>query len=236
MKILAIDTSTDVASAAVTDGGKLLGEYTVNNKKKTHSQKIMVMIDAVLKDAALDVTDIDLFAAVTGPGSFTGIRIGTATIKALAHACKKPAVGVSSLESLAYNLPFCEHIIVPVIDAGKNRIYTASYIFDGGFKVLSEPEAMTIEECAADCGELLETVFVGDGAASHREYLKSVLAEKALFAPANANCQRASSAACCAYNKYRNGASGDYNDLNPVYLKKSQAEQELEAKKRRTEQ
>lgn len=230
MKILAIDTSTDVASAAVTDGQKLLGEYTINNKKKTHSQKIMLMIDAVLNDAGLDVNDIDLFAAVNGPGSFTGLRIGVATIKALAHACNKPAVGVSSLESLAYNLPFCESIIVPVIDAGKNRVYAASYIYDGKIKELGEPEAMTIEECVESCGELLETVFVGDGAAAHMDYIKERLGEKALFAPANANCQRAAAAACCAFSKFINGASGDYRELNPIYLKKSQAEQELDKK------
>lgn len=230
MKILAIDTSTDVASAAVTDGRKLLGEYTVNNKKKTHSQKIMPMIDAVLKDAGLDVSDIDLFAAVNGPGSFTGLRIGVATIKALAHACQKPAIGISSLESLAYNLPFCESIIVPVIDAGKNRVYAASYIYDGGIRELGEPEAMTIEECAESCGELLETVFVGDGAIVHAGYLKDRLGDRALFAPANANCQRAASAAFCAFEKFQSGASGDYRELNPVYLKKSQAEQELDKK------
>lgn len=228
MKILAIDTSTNVASAAVLEDGRLLGEYTVNNKKKTHSQKLMVMVDTLLHDIEVDISEIDLFAAAVGPGSFTGLRIGVATVKALAHACKKPTIGVSTLEALAYNVPFCEHIIVPVMDAGKNRVYAASYIWDEGFRVLGEPEAMTIEECVESCGELLDTVFVGDGAIAQREYITDKLKERAYFAPANANEQRASSVACCAYEKYKMGEVLGYNELNPVYLKKSQAERELE--------
>ena len=228
MKILAIDTSTNVASVAVVEEGRLLGEYTVNNKKKTHSQKLMVMVDTLLNDIETDISEIDVFAAAVGPGSFTGLRIGVATVKALAHACKKPVVGVSTLEALAYNVPFCEHIIVPVMDAGKNRVYAASYIWDEGFRVLGEPEAITIEECIESCGDLLDTVFVGDGAIVHKEYIEKQLEERAFFAPANANEQRAASLACCAYEKYKNGEVLEYNELNPVYLKKSQAERELE--------
>ena len=199
MKMLAMDTSSDVASVAVTEDGRLLGEYTMNNKKKTHSQKLMVMIDALLKDIEVDIKEIDLFAVSHGPGSFTGLRIGVATAKGLAHACQKPIIGISTLEALAYNLPFCEHIIVPVMDAGKNRVYAASYIWDEGFRTLGEPEAMTIEECVESCGDLLETVFVGDGAAVHMDYIKEKLGDKAFFAPANSLEQRASSVACAAY-------------------------------------
>lgn len=228
MKILAMDTSSDVASVAVTEDGRLLGEYTMNNKKKTHSQKLMVMIDALLKDIEVDIKEIDLFAVSHGPGSFTGLRIGVATAKGLAHACQKPIIGISTLEALAYNLPFCEHIIVPVMDAGKNRVYAASYIWDEGFRTLGEPEAMTIEECVESCGDLLETVFVGDGAAAHMDYIKEKLGDKAFFAPANSLEQRASSVACAAYEKYKNGEVSSYTEVNPVYLKKSQAERELE--------
>lgn len=233
MKILAMDTSSDVASVAVTEDNRLLGEYTMNNKKKTHSQKLMVMIDVLLKDIEVDISEIDLFAVSHGPGSFTGLRIGVATAKALAHACQKPIIGISTLEALAYNLPFCEHIIVPVMDAGKNRVYAASYIWDEGFRTLGEPEAMTIEECVESCGELLETVFVGDGAAVHMEYIKEQLGEQAFFAPANSLEQRASSVACAAYEKYKNGEASSYTEVNPVYLKKSQAERELEERNKK---
>lgn len=232
MKILAIDTSTNVASVAVTENNVILGEYTVNNKKKTHSQRLMEMTDALLRATELDINDIDLFAVAHGPGSFTGLRIGVATAKALAHACKKPIIGVSTLEALAYNVPFCEHIIASVMDAGKNRVYAASYIYDDGFRELGEPEAMTIEECIESCGELLDIVFVGDGAMAHKALITEKLGDNAHFAPANANGQTASALACCAYEKYKKGEITEYTDVNPVYLKKSQAEKELEEKEK----
>lgn len=228
MKILAVDTSTNVASAAVADGDTLLGEYILNHKK-THSQKILVMIDELLKDLELSVNDIDLFAVANGPGSFTGLRIGVATMKALAHSVNKPIVGVSPLAGMAYNLPYAEHIIVPIMDARQNRIYTASYIWDeDGFKEITEPEASTIEECIKNCGEFLDTIFVGDGAVVHKEYIKEKLGEKALFAPQPAMLARASSIAAIAKTMAENGDVSNYIDLKPVYLRKSQAERELE--------
>lgn len=231
MKVLAIDTSANVATAAVMEEGVLLGEYILNHKK-THSQKIMVMIEELLGDLELTVRDIDLFAVANGPGSFTGLRIGVATMKALAHSVNKPIVGISPLAGMAYNLPYAEHIIVPVMDARANRIYTASYIWDEGFKELTEPEATTIEECIANCGELLDTVFVGDGAVRHMEYIKEKLGDKAIFAPATAMNQRASSIAALALDMAKRGEVSNYADLKPVYLKKSQAEQELEERQK----
>lgn len=231
MKALAVDTSANVATAAVMEEGVLLGEYILNHKK-THSQKIMVMIEELLSDLELTIQDIDLFAVANGPGSFTGLRIGVATMKALAHAMNKPIVGVSPLAGMAYNLPYAEHIIVPVMDARANRVYTASYIWDEGFKELTEPEATTIEECVASCGELLDTIFVGDGAVRHMEYIKEKLGDKAMFAPATAMNQRASSIAALALDMAKRGEVSNYADLKPVYLKKSQAEQELEERQK----
>lgn len=231
MKILAIDTSANVAAAAVTEDDILLGEYILNHKK-THSQKIMVMIESLLNDLELTVQDIDLFAVANGPGSFTGLRIGVATMKALAHSVNKPIVGVSSLAGMAYNLPYAEHIIVPIMDARKNRVYTASYIWDEGFKELTEPEAITIKECVENCGEFLDTIFVGDGAVIHKEYIKEKLGEHAIFAPAPALMQRASSVAALAAQKAKKGKINNYLELKPVYLRKSQAERELEEKEK----
>lgn len=227
MKILAIDTSANVAAAAVAEDDTLLCEYILNHKK-THSQKIMVMIENLLKDLELTVHDIDLFAVANGPGSFTGLRIGVATMKALAHSVNKPIVGVSSLAGMAYNLPYAEHIIVPVMDARANRVYTASYIWDEEFKEITEPEATTIEECVANCGELMDTLFVGDGAIAHREYIKEKLGDRAFFAPQPAMLQRASSIAAIAYDMAKKGEVMNYAELKPVYLRKSQAERELE--------
>lgn len=231
MKVLAVDTSANVATAAVAEDNILLGEYILNHKK-THSQKIMVMIEELLSDLELSVRDIDLFAVANGPGSFTGLRIGVATMKALAHSVNKPIVGISSLAGMAYNLPYAEHIIVPVMDARKNRVYTASYIWDEGFKELTQPEATTIEECVEGCGEFLDTIFVGDGAVVHKEYIKEKLGEHAVFAPPAALMQRASSIAALAIEKAKKGEVSNYIELKPVYLRKSQAERELEEKEK----
>lgn len=228
MRVLAIDTTSNVATAAVVEDEILLGERILNFKK-THSQKIMPMISELLEELELKAADIDMFAVANGPGSFTGLRIGVATIKALAHAVNKPVVGVSTLAAMAYNLPFCEHIIVPIMDARRNRVYTASYIWDeDGFKELTEDEAIGIEECVSSCGEFLETVFVGDGAVVHKEYIKEQLGERAYFAPASSLMQRASSVAMLALEKAKNGETMKYNELVPFYLRKSQAEREYE--------
>ena len=230
MKILAIDTSSNVASAAVVEDGILLGECILNHKK-THSQKIMVMVQELINDLELTVQDIDIFAAANGPGSFTGLRIGVATVKALAHSVNKPVVGISTLAGLAYNLPYAEHIIVPIMDARRNQVYTASYIWDeDGFKELSSDEAISIEECVESCGELLDTIFVGDGVPVHRKYITEKLAERAHFAPPSALMQRASSIAMLALEKAKKGETEHYSELKPFYLRKSQAEREYDEK------
>ena len=120
MKVLGIDTSSNVASAAVIDDDNIIAEYTLN-LKKTHSQLLMPMIDSMLKSCECDIKDIDLFAVSVGPGSFTGLRIGIATAKGLAHACGKKIVPVGTLAALAYNLPYAEHIIVPIMDARRSQ-------------------------------------------------------------------------------------------------------------------
>lgn len=228
MRVLAIDTTSNVATAAVVEDELLLGERILNFKK-THSQKIMPMISELLGELELKAEDIDVFAVANGPGSFTGLRIGVATIKALAHSVNKPVVGVSTLAGMAYNLPYCEHIIVPIMDARRNQVYTASYIWDeDGFKELSPDEAISIEECVASCGELLDTVFVGDGVSVHRAYIEEQLGERAHFVPASSALQRASSIAMIAMDKAKNGEFMKYSELVPFYLRKSQAEREYD--------
>ena len=176
----------------------------------------------------LNVQDIDIFAAAIGPGSFTGLRIGVATVKALAHATGKPVVSVGTLEALAYNVPYAEHIIVPIMDARRDNVFTASYIWDEGFKEIGEPEAISIDECLESCGEFLDTIFVGDGVKVHREYIKEKLGDKAIFPPANALNSRASSIAALALDKAKRGETQSYLEMKPYYIRKSQAERELE--------
>ncbi|MBQ3462298.1 MAG: tRNA (adenosine(37)-N6)-threonylcarbamoyltransferase complex dimerization subunit type 1 TsaB [Clostridia bacterium] len=231
MKVLAVDTSSNVATVAVMEDDLLLGEYILNHKK-THSQKIMPMIEQLLCDLELTASDIDIFAAAVGPGSFTGLRIGVATVKALAHATGKRVVSVGTLEALAYNVPHCEHIIVPIMDARRNNIFTASYIWDEGFKEIGEPEGITIEECVDACGIFLETVFVGDGAIIHKDYIVEKLGDKAIFPHGAVLNSRASSVAAIAMERAKKGETQSYLEMKPFYIKKSQAEKELEEKEK----
>lgn len=228
MRILAVDTSSAVATVAIVDGEKLVCEEILNNKL-THSETIMPMIKAVLDKSELQVSDIDVFAAVTGPGSFTGLRIGVSAVKALAHAVNKPCVAVSTLEAMAYNFVFSDKLICPIMDARRGEVYNAVYRFnnDAAEEVRAE-RAITLEECCQDIKTIgKQTVFLGDGLPVFRERIKELLGDLALFAPANLNAQMAASAAIAARNKEQI----EYTRLTPVYLRKSQAERERENRK-----
>ena len=225
MKILAVDTSSAVASVAICEDDKLICECVLNNKN-THSQTLMQMIDDVFKKSELTPKDIDVFAVASGPGSFTGLRIGVTTVKGLAHACGKDAVGVNTLEALCYNLPFCPHIIAPIMDARREQVYNALYRFeDGSLIEIAAPRAIALCDVIDELEKLGEkVVFLGDGVPVFCEKITEKLGDNALFAPQNANAQRAASVAEAAKNKERI----NYNSLVPVYLRKSQAEREAE--------
>lgn len=233
MKILAIDTSSLVASAAVLDGDRLLAEYTINHKK-THSEKLMPVIDRLLEDCETDVADIDAIAVSSGPGSFTGLRIGAATAKGLAHALNKPVIGVPTLDGLAYNLPYCKDLICPIMDARRNQVYTALYRWDRqGLNRIKPPAALSIEELARDiCQAADPVVFLGDGVPVHKEYLKAATGTLANFAPPNCDRQRASSIGKLAMDSLAKGPGTRYSEFVPFYLRKSQAEREYENKQR----
>ena len=229
--ILSIETSAGVASAAVTVGEKLVCEVAVNNKK-THSQTLMPIIDKVLAQAEMQIEDIDVIAVSSGPGSFTGLRIGISTAKGLAHALGKPIVGISTLTAMAYCLPFCEYIIAPIMDARRSQVYNAVYEWKNGeLEEIEPPRALSVDEL---CDELLKsdrkTVFVGDGVPVYREVIENRLGGKAVFAPSCANMQRASALAPPAEKLFAKGEVLTCYELKPVYLRKSQAEREAEEK------
>lgn len=231
MKILSVDTSSNVATVAVTDDDKLICEILVNTKK-THSQTLMPMIDSALKQSELEISDIDLIASANGPGSFTGLRIGVSAVKGLAHAMDIPVVGVSILTAMAYNLPFCEYIISPILDARRDQVYNAVYEWnDGEIKEICEPRALSVDELI---NEFLtsdkKVVFLGDGVSVHKEYIKEKLGDKAVFAPVSANEQRASGLIAAAKKLYDEGKAVSCYELAPIYLRKPQAERELEEK------
>lgn len=225
MKILGIDTSSAVASAAICDGDRLICETSLNNKL-THSQTIMPIIDGVFKMSELKPADIDVFAVSVGPGSFTGLRIGVTTAKGLAHAVNKPVAGVNTLESMAYNLPFCGQIISPIMDARREQVYNAFYTFENGrIKELTPPRAISLEDCMEELAQMGEDViFLGDGVPVFRDRIAQRLGKQASFAPQNLNMQHA--AAVCEAAKYKETVN--YAQLVPMYLRKSQAERERE--------
>lgn len=231
MKILAIDTSSMVASAAVVDDDKLVAEYIINHKK-THSEQLMPIIEQVLQGCGTSIGEIDAVAVASGPGSFTGLRIGAATAKGLAHACGIKIIGVPTLDGLAFNLPYCQGIICPIMDARRNQVYTALYKWDqGSFYKLKPYCAMAISELLEDLrirGE--RVVFLGDGVPVHRDIIKNVLGDRAEFAPRNAGRQRASSIAELAMEALRRGEGQSGDAFVPFYLRKSQAEREYDKK------
>ena len=233
MRILSVDTSSNVAAVAVTEDEKLICEILVNTKK-THSQTLMPMIDSALKQSELEISDIDLIASANGPGSFTGLRIGVSAVKGLAHAMDIPVVGVSILTAMAYNLPFCEYLISPILDARRNQVYNAVYEWsDTDLKEIQAPRALSVDELIEEfITSDKKVVFLGDGVGIHKEYIKEKLGNKAVFAPVSANEQRASGLAAAAKKLYDEKKAGSCYELAPIYLRKPQAERELEEKER----
>jgi len=231
MKVLAVDTSSLVASVAVTDNRILLGEYTLN-QKKTHSQKLMPMIKELLDSLELLPQDIDIFAASSGPGSFTGLRIGVTTVKAIAYSVGKAVVSVPTLDALAFNLPAPEDLVCPILDARNNQVYTAIYKWEKDKHIkVTEYMGVPINELVQIIkGKNQKVIFTGDAVEIYKDILKESLEAACFFAPPNLLLQRASSVACLATVMAIEGLSENCFDMVPFYLRKSQAERELEKK------
>ncbi len=233
MKILALDTSTMMATCAVLDENRVLGEYSLN-QEETHSEKLVPMVKEILDSLDLKVSDIDLYGVAIGPGSFTGLRIGVATIKAFAHLFNKPVVGISTLEALAFNLPY-NKIIIPMIDARRDRVYTGIYTWeDGKIKTVMEPDVLDIYNLLDIVDKSYDEVLVnGDGSLLHKEKIKEGLKGKVLFSTIGGNFCRATSIGELALIKYNEGNKDDYYTLVPEYLRESQAQRELREKEQR---
>ncbi len=233
MRVLSVDSSTATASCAVIEDGKLLGEISFNDKKQ-HSVILMHQIDYLLKGLNLDISAIDGFVISSGPGSFTGLRIGAASIKGLAQGLNKPLVGISSLDCLAYNLAYTDGIICPILDALRDNVYTALYKFsDGNLVRLTDYMAIHIDELIIliQSQEDKKVCFIGDAIPKFKDKLeKSFIG--AHFAPAHLNFPRASSLGELGLEKLKNNSNDDLLSFSPIYLRKSQAEREYEAKVR----
>lgn len=230
MKILAIDTSTNVASCAIMDDEKLLGEFTVNDNI-THSQKILPLISNTLSRCKIDISEIDVFAVADGPGSYTGLRIGVATINGLAQATHKQVVGVSSLQALAQSIVTSEKLIVPLINARRDRAFTAIYSAKDSFKTILEPQLLEMVELL----EILDKknqdiIFIGEGTTIYKDMIIEKLGERAYFTPKSLNVAKASSVAEISLEKVKLGETKTYFDLTPNYLRETQAQREYDEK------
>ena len=217
-KILAIDTSALTASCAVLNEATVLGSVSFTCGLN-HSQTIMPMVDFLLKCIGFEPKDIDIFACANGPGSFTGLRIGIGTVKGLAFGAGKKTVGVSTLKALAYNVPETDYLISPIMDARRNQVYNALYRYKNGkITEVCAPRALSLADLLAEINE--KTIFVGDGVSVHRNYISDALYGKAVFAQPNICLSSAASVALAAA-----GEEGtDCENLEAVYLRKSQAE------------
>lgn len=229
MKILAVEASGSVAGVALTEDNILRAEFTLNYKM-THSQTIMPLINEVKQYLNLDLKSVDYIACSAGPGSFTGLRIGAATAKGIAMGIKKPIVPVSTLAGLAYNVYMTDALICPVIDARRDQVYTAFYEWkDGKLNTVTEDRIAMIDDVIKEAQEFNKTViFVGDGIFVRADKINSV--NTFVMAPASCNMQRASSVAALAAELVKEGRYIEGSSFVPVYLRKSQAERELEEK------
>lgn len=227
MKILGIDSSGLVASVAVIEDDLMLAEYTVNYKK-THSQTLLPMLDEIVKMTELDLNTIDAIAVAAGPGSFTGLRIGSATAKGLGFALDKPLISVPTVEGLAYNLCGTDKIVCPLMDARRNQVYTGVYEFDRNQLITVEDQmAVPIERIISRLNFLgREVIFLGDGVPVFRKVLEEKLIVPYSFAPAHMNKQRASAVAALALCYAKKGKLESAAEHQPDYLRLSQAERE----------
>ena len=226
MKLIALDSSGLVASVAVLEDDKLMAEYTMNYKK-THSQTLLPMLDEIVRMIELDLSTVDAIAIAKGPGSFTGVRIGVATAKALAQAADKPCIAVSTLEALAFSSKYFDGIISPVLDARRNQVYNALFCGGKDLMRLTDDRALALDELLAQLKEYGKKVlFMGDATLVFEEEIKSALGELAYFAPKVSNLNLAGAVAEIGLDKLKKGETTEYKRLVPEYIRLSQAERE----------
>ena len=224
MKILALDSTAIVGTVALCEDERLVALYTLNTGN-THSQTLLPMIESALRSAEWEIDDLDLFAVSRGPGSFTGVRIGVATVKGLAFGKDIPCAGVSTLEALAYNLRCFEGIICPVMNARRAQVYNALFACkDGVLTRLCPDRAISIAELDEQLCIMDQPVYlVGDG---YDITLENLAKTKVLPVPEELRYQSGYSVAMCGLAAYRQGLATDDASLSVEYLRPSQAERE----------
>ena len=222
IKILAVDSSSLTGSVALCCGTSLVAESLLNIRS-THSEKLLNQIDLLLTEVGWKLEDLDLLAAVTGPGSFTGLRIGIATVKGLAQALNKPVVSISSLQTSALNIPLSNVPVCAFLDARKNEVYSQLFRCQEDIPIpLGSAQVLPPDVLL---GQLKgEIIFVGHGVPLYRDLIRTVLAERALFPAPTAHQLRASQAAWLAFNHWSRGELQNAPDMLPIYIRPSDAE------------
>lgn len=228
-RLLAIESSSHVASVAILESDVLLGEFTLNHPK-THSQKLMPMLEALMAALDLKVADLDAIAVTVGPGSFTGVRIGLATAKALAQPFNLPLIPVSSLKAVAQGFQGFEGYICPIMDARKNEVYAGCYQWQNGVLV------DVMAECALAPSTLIEklkglgqaVLLAGDGLPKYAESFKEALGQQLTISHSAHSRQRAANVADLAMASLDQAVS--YDGIAAEYLRKSEAETTYESK------
>ncbi len=230
MRVLAVDTSTDTAGIAIAEDGRIIADRSMKGRH-LHSVKLTPMIGDILKDAGLCPADIDCFSAAAGPGSFTGLRIGIATVKAMAYALCKPVAGVGTLEALARGITGMlpdDYTICPIMDARNMQVYTAVFRCHKGLPVkIADCMAAHISEIPgilSTHGSGTIYAFTGDACDMHRSYLENELGQACLFPDDSRGLNTAASVALIAHEKALAGEISQSFDLVPFYLRKPQAE------------
>lgn len=229
MKLLAIDSSGLVASIAVIEEETLVAEYTMNYKK-THSQTLLPMLEEIKKSIELDLNSIDAIAVAAGPGSFTGLRIGSATAKGLGLALNKPLISVPTVDALAYNLYDTDEktIICPIMDARRKQVYTGMYYFSNHqMKVMKEQDAVALEDLIEELNKTgRPVIFLGDAVPVYKEMIKENCQVPYSFAPAHLSRQRAGAVGMLGAIYFKEGKTESAAQHKPEYLRVSQAERE----------
>ena len=222
MYILGIETSTMTGSVAIITEQQLIVEQTINTKI-THAERLITTIDDTLRAASLTIREIDGIAVSSGPGSFTGLRIGVTTAKSLAYSIRKPIVAVSSLDALSSQFFYTSYLICPMLDARKKEVYSACYR-NSGAKVQRVSEYAVITPANLLKGIHEPTLFLGDGVMPYRREIASTLGESAIFADAAHLLPRGSLVAKLGCDRLLAGEQDDCSALTPFYLRQSDAE------------
>lgn len=233
MLILAVDSATPVAGVALLNEDKLIREDFVNYKK-THSETLMPMIDKVLRDCGCSMQDVSALAVTTGPGSFTGLRIGLAAIKGLSLASGKPVIGISTLDTIAHNIISSEALVCPLLDARKQEVYTAIYDVSGLIPTRLTEEVACSPQEFADMARTAASqygkdrfILLGDGFYPYQDFFREEMGDKLQFVPHHLMLPRAAALGSLAIEKYRRQEFEDAFKLCPRYIRLSEAEYRL---------